>query len=446
MAVSEKTLAKASKGGSRSNLLSGLLLSCAAFVACIFAVEVALHVLDLPPNQRDHRQFFVEHDPLLGWRNIPNASGRIITDEYAHELRYNARSMRGPLIPYERRAGVYRVLLLGDSFVDGYTETLGNRVGEVLQRELSEAGINAEIVPMGTPGFSTDQEYLWLTSEGLRYRPDLVVLVFHPNDVWYNQTDQYSRGHKPRFALQAGELELTGVPVPPPDAEQLQEEGVHEWIRRNSKLYWLLARAVQSHPRLYGLAVELGLTVPSPEMVFDAERGVVTAGEFSIFKTDAPPEALQAWQITRALVERMRDDANAAGADFLVFVIPIRSRIYTQDNDVRANAAAGNAEIDLDAPVRQFQDLCATEAIPYIDPTATFVQTANRFAGRGERLYYRYDWHWNANGHQLAGEILATRVRSVLTARGRPGGRVASAAGVECGSIGSTNGQAAQLP
>jgi hypothetical protein len=423
-------------------VLSGLLLSLAAFVVGIFLAEVALHVLDTPPDRQEHKRLFIEHDPVLGWRNIPNAGGRIVTDEYAHELRYNARSMRGPLIPYERRSGVYRVLLLGDSFVDGYTEVLGNRVGDVLQRDLADEGISVEVIPMGTAGFSTDQEYLWLTSEGLRYRPDLVVLAFHPNDVWYNRTERYARGYKPHFILQSDALELAGVPVPPPDVDQPQDEGLYAWIRGNSKLYWLLARAVQNNPRVYGLAVELGLAFPPPEMVFDASRGVVTAGEFSIFNTHPPVETLEAWRITRALVARMRDDATSAGAGFLVFVIPIRSRIYTQDNDVRSNAAARNAEVDLDAPVRQFQDLCEAEAIAYIDPTAAFVQAADRLAGRGERLYYRYDWHWNANGHRLAGEILARRLRPMLAARGRPGAaRVAPAATVtrdDCGSLGST--------
>jgi lysophospholipase L1-like esterase len=405
--------------GRLRNLLLGLLLAFISLGVGIMGAELVFHLLDLPPDRQGHQQLFVEYDSVFGWRNIPNETNTIIADEYTHELRYNTRSMRGPVIPYEKPAGTLRVLLLGDSFVDGYTEELGDRMSEVLERELGADGLPVEVIPMGTGGYSTDQEYLWFAEEGLRYHPDVVVLVFHPNDVWYNRTNRYWRGYKPHFALESDTLALTGVPVPQPDSARVPAPSVlsrlNGWIRQNSKLYWLVARAAQNNPRAYGLAVRLGLASPSPEMVFDATRGVVTAGEFSVFNATPPPETLEAWQITLALVSRMRDDANAAGADFLAFLIPVRSRIYTQDDDVRAGVAAGNAELNLDAPAQELHDLCVKDGVAYIDPTETFLEAADSLAARNERLYYRYDWHWNANGHRLAGEILARYLRPVLS-------------------------------
>jgi lysophospholipase L1-like esterase len=390
----------------------------------LVVADVVLNALDIPPDREGHQQLFVEYDSLYGWHNIPNATGRIVSDEYAHDIHYNERSMRGPVLPYGKPAGTYRVVLVGDSFVDGYTEETGDRVSEVLERGLEAGtGLEVDVIALGTAGYSTDQELLWLENEGLRYQPDVVVLMFHPNDVWYNATNSYWRGGKPRFVLDAGELVLTNVPVPLPVASRPRVGMVNRfngWVRENSKLYWLLARVAQNNPRVYGAAVRLGLTSPSPEMVFDANSGAVVAGEFSVFSADPPAATMDAWRVTRELVRRMREQAHGQGAEFLTFLI--RSRIYTQYDDVRIGLAAGNARIDVDAVTRQFNTLCTTHQLPYIDPTDTFLGAADSLAGIGERLYYRYDWHWNAKGHELAGNVLNTYVRPLLRERQQQGG------------------------
>lgn len=394
----------------------GVIVALASTVFTLGLMEVVLHVLDLPREQVGHQRIFVEHDSLLGWRNSPNRTGRISTDEYVRDLAYNERSMRGPVRPYEKPEGTYRIVLVGDSFVDGYTEELGDRVGDVLERLLNQdaPGRPVEVISLGAGGYSTDQELLWLESEGLRYQPDLVVLLFYANDIWYNVTDRYWRGGKPMFALRGDSLALTGVPVPLPGAEPPPPQGafarVNRWVRANSKLYWLLARFVQNQPRLYGLAVRIGLTGPSPEMVFDAGRGEVIAGEFSVFLRDPPPEVEQAWKVTDALVARMRDDAMAAGAEFLAFLVPFRGGIYTQGDDVRSEPGESGT-IDASAVERRFARTCVTESLACIDPTDAFKAEAERMRADGERLYYRYDWHWNRNGHALAAGILADSVR-----------------------------------
>ena len=426
----------------KRNPFPGIALGALSLTLGFLLAEAALHILNIPREQTSHQQLFVEYDSLLGWRNIPNGTGTISSDEYVRRLTYNERSMRGPVLQYEKPAGTLRVLLLGDSFVDGYTENYGDRVSEVLERDLETGtGLQVEVIPMGTGGFSTDQELLWLRSEGLKYDPDVVVLMFHPNDVWYSISERYWRGSKPRFVIDGGALRLTNVPVPPPDSAEDRSVSLgrraNRWIRENSKIYWLVARAAQNNPRFYGMAVRLGLTTPSPEMVFDAKSGTVVAGEFSVFAASPPPETREAWRVTRELIRAMREETRATGAEFLTFLIPVRSRIYTQFDDVRIGLGAGNADIDVDAVVRQFDSMCITHSLPYIDPTTAFLTAADSLAALNQRLYYRYDWHWNAKGHELAGQLLARYVRPLLRERqlhGEAGG-FSSAVRQTCGSL-----------
>ena len=50
-------------------------------------------------------------------------------------------------------------------------------------------GINAEVFNAGISGFSTAEELLFLENEGIKYKPDFVVLAFFANDYG----DNYSR-------------------------------------------------------------------------------------------------------------------------------------------------------------------------------------------------------------------------------------------------------------
>jgi len=386
--------------------------------------ELALHVADYPPEQVSHQRLFVEPDSILGWRNTPGATGRMTSDEYSNELVYNAHGMRGPDRPYEKPEGVRRIVLVGDSFVDGYTQPVGERVGDVLEKILNDAEPTrrSEVISLGVGGYSTDQELLWLHSEGLRYHPDLVILLFYANDIWYNRLDRYWRGGKPLFALRGDSLVLTNVPIPPPaPGTGGTDTGLNGWIRTHSKLYWLLARAIQNNPRTFGWAVRLGLTEPSPELVFDQGQGIVIPGEFSVFRTPMPPEAEDAWRVTAALIARMRDETEAAGAAFLAMLVPIRSRIYTETDDIRGNAG-GSSGIDVDAVTRRFLEVCRNASLACLDPTADFVADADSLRATGQRLYYRYDWHWNVNGHALAARILAGAIPEYLHAESRPPG------------------------
>jgi hypothetical protein len=168
---------------------------------------------------------------------------------------------------------------------------------------------------------------------------------------------------------------------------------------------------------LYGFAVRLGLAEPSPELVFDAKRGDVIAGEFSVFRKDPPAEAIDAWRITESLVRRMRDVTAVTGAKFVAFHVPIRSRIYTQTDDIRTNAGGSENLIDADAVTRRFQQMCVDSKLNCVEPSADFIRAADSLHATNQRLYYRFDWHWNANGHALAARILADELRAHMASQ-----------------------------
>jgi GDSL-like Lipase/Acylhydrolase family len=399
-------------------------------VATILLLEVVLHAVGFPRTKTGHQRFFVEYDADRGWRNVPGARGQFSTDEYDVALEYNSRGIRGPERAYEKPPGTYRIVMLGDSFIEGYSVPREERVAEVLEGLLAarDPSRRYEVIALGTAGYSTDQELLWLESEGLRYRPDLVVVMFYMNDVWFNGQSKYWRGEKPAFVLEDGALRLTNVPVPDTRSEKAKTaknrdrgHGLKHWIRANSKLYALAARSLENSPGLREWAARLGLISPRDEPRED-DGGPQVADELSVFQKDEPKATESAWEVTEALLARMARSAAAAGAGFVAFHIPFKGVVYPESwGPILTRLGIPEAGLDRERVRDRFLGICRQQGLDCIEPTDRFTTAAAERARDGQRLYYVQDNHWNPGGHRLAAEILAEEVERQRTgSRDRP--------------------------
>jgi len=402
-------------------LARGPLVALAALAATVGLAELALQAAGYPPTKTGHQRFFVEHDPERGWRNVANASGYFTTDEYEVFLEYNSRGIRGPEREHAKPPGTFRVVLLGDSFLEGYSVQREHRVAEVLERLLAthDPTRRYEVIALGTAGYSTDQALLWLESEGLAYEPDVVVALFYMNDVWFNGRARYWRGEKPLFVLRDGALELTNVPVPEPGGRDGAERastapsrsaGFWHWLRSSSKLHAAASLALEQSPGLRRAAASLGLVAPrAARPAREPEGGTPTVRqELSVFASDESEPVREAWQVTGALLATMDDKAREAGARFLAFHIPFKGAVYEEDwGSLLAELSLSRDAMERDRVAERFLDVCAEARLECIEPTAEFREVARAGRVEGRRLYYARDNHWNRYGHRLAAELLA---------------------------------------
>jgi len=378
-------------------------------------------------------RLFYQFDPLLGWRKVPNREGWLVKrGEYRVYEKINSKGLRGPECPYSKPPGEFRILVLGDSFVEGYSVCLN----DLLTRRLSYAlnarndGRTFRVINGGTGGYSTDQELLFFEHEGKKYGPDLVILVFCDNDVWYNNRSRYWRGYKPLFKLQHHQLVLTNVPVPKPHTlptpapKPKKRLTLKQWLNKNSCLYFLLRRELKKIGWLNRLAIKLGLAHkparPAPKSKPPLpSRTKPPPDEFRVWQKTQPPRIRSAWRITEALLARLNEAVTSAGARLLVFYVPNRAAIY--EDAMRATKqlyGLHDGEWDLDKVGKDLQAVCTRLQIPCINPTQRFRLEALRLQRSGRRLYYRHDAHWNAEGHRLAAQILCEYIeKKILSAR-----------------------------
>lgn len=203
-------------------------------------------------------------------------TGKYVTTEYSITEKINSKGIRGPEYSYEKRNDEYRLLILGDSFAEGYSVEFPELFSEVLKMRLNKSGgtKNYEVINASTAGYSNDQELLLFQTEGKKYHPDLTIAMFHDNDFWYNNQAQYWRAYKPLFQLDNhNTLRLTNVPLPKPvpnnnkaASSSPAHENISFWkqpfsyikntLSRNSKLYRLLHDRLNNMP-LFGTSKQV---------------------------------------------------------------------------------------------------------------------------------------------------------------------------------------------
>lgn len=173
-----------------------------------------LYVQEPGFRESGHRYLF---DERLGWRNIPNWSA----ETSGKPLTINSHGFRGPECTVEKPPGVHRILVLGDSYAWGYGVGDSEVFSAVLERKLGATDEGPwEVLNTAVSGWGTDQQYLYLKTEGVNFEPDIVVLAFFPvNDIDNNSSSVQYGLNKPVF-LDSRLTDPPSVPKPNSNARE----------------------------------------------------------------------------------------------------------------------------------------------------------------------------------------------------------------------------------
>ncbi|MCP4261115.1 MAG: tetratricopeptide repeat protein [Planctomycetes bacterium] len=118
-------------------------------------------------------------NPILGFELKANCRSDNPDFIQTYE-RTNSHGQRDKERTLQKPAGIRRILLLGDSVVEGY----GLRESETISHQLEDLypDQSTEVLNFGVSAYCTRAEVELLEVKGLRFNPDVVVLVFVEND------------------------------------------------------------------------------------------------------------------------------------------------------------------------------------------------------------------------------------------------------------------------
>ncbi|MCI0621669.1 MAG: SGNH/GDSL hydrolase family protein, partial [Acidobacteria bacterium] len=184
-----------------SNFFKNTVLFVLSLMGCLVSLELGLRLYSV---------FFFPKmmvlDDKLGWRHARRVE-RVFPNELGEKVLVvqNSFGNRGTAHNYQKTQGKCRILVLGDSFTEGV------QVGEedVFTRVLERKDPALEVINAGVGGYGTVQEYLYLRSDGLRFNPDAVLLMFFENDLTDNCLSYYPGfGPRPYAKMVNGEVQI----------------------------------------------------------------------------------------------------------------------------------------------------------------------------------------------------------------------------------------------
>jgi len=265
----------------------------------------------------------------------------------------------------ERADGRRRILMLGDSFTQGYMAGVGDSFVETLEADIP----NALVWNAGIGGTGTNQAVLTFSALGPLFKPHLTVLGFFTgNDFWDNLFPLDSRI---RFINADGSIEAVRYYVLDQASNPVRLEltaGLVEFARAGKLPIPNEFERLLGNTRLGSLLLQLKQRID----------GITVPGD---------PHFARATELTRGYLSALKNDVNSTGSEFLVLVIPSRA--------------------DVPPPKMRYETLIEILhelEIAYLDPGG-IIQAPGDFAAFP-------DVHWNSAGHQKVGALLSECVKA----------------------------------
>jgi lysophospholipase L1-like esterase len=326
-------------------------------------------------------------DGTFGYVIRPDWETFQVSDEYSVRVTTNALGMRGASAVAEKAPGVYRILVLGDSFTFGYGVEDWENFPARLETELAGPDRRIEVLNAGVPGWAADAYLLYLRESGLALEPDLVIVAISQNDLgdlaWNRLTLGADRlpiriESTRRMIDQRGRMRyLHAGPLAAPDLDFPESD----WLADHSELFnllrfrivraWIAMQMESEEERRSRVAGEAP-SGPIPSLSeAQIQRGLASGSAFRL-------------RYHRYLVDAIRRDCAERGIALRFLVIA--SRVYPEQ-----------AHPD----ERILHEECQR------DPLC--LDTSDLFTGASApETFYPEDGHWTAEGHARVARALAS--------------------------------------
>lgn len=374
------------------------------FIVAFLLLEVLLRLMGARPQT--YLRKFSQYHPIIGWVKTPNVEGEFIRGTQKIHAKFNSRGLRDMEYEYEKSDSTFRILVLGDSFTEGYDVEFEELFTEILEKNLNtylqKSGYRAEVINAGTGGYSTDQEYLFYLVEGYKYSPDIVlVMMYMTNDVYYNIQNHYGNYAKPLMVIRNDSLLLSNLPLPEPR----HPESIKN-IFRNLALYPIVTNLIFARfPSLTDWLGKIGFISRSTmeHLTYQDKANPQAPAfppSFKVYNRIDDDEMKQAWKITEKILTEWNDSCSKRHSRLMLFSIPDKFQIYPSVWESTQKAYQVNDSLwNPDKPDEWLKAVSSRLGIP-----ALFMK--DYLAEMQIKDYLYGGIHWNANGHKIVAEYI----------------------------------------
>lgn len=170
----------------RRQRLFQVLVPVVSCILTVAAIELGLVIFYPVPFSIETNMYF-DADPYTGFRLKPGGKGFY---QMGIPALANSHGHRDVEVPLKKPPGVFRILVLGDSFTVGSNVRQEQAYPKVLERRLKSVyGPKIEVVNAGTGGWEPIQYAQYFEHYGYQFEPDLILIGFFVgNDTFDAQT------------------------------------------------------------------------------------------------------------------------------------------------------------------------------------------------------------------------------------------------------------------
>ncbi len=325
----------------------------------------------------------VRYDKATGLNTLkPNSEFKVTNNCYSNTVNVNSQGFHETEFDLAKPDNVFRVVILGDSFVEARqveTQKIWHNILEQKLNELPDLNKKIEIYAFGLGGNGTYLNYLYLYNYALKYQPDLIVLAFLPANDFRDDSGYFNKIFDNQGNIKT---KLSG-------SEKL--------IAKSVLLVWLDYKwqLAKNNIRYY-----FG-RIFNPQKI--AEQ---LPFDFQVFLKDYPDSWNKVWDLEEKLILAFKKTAQEHNSKFLIVSLPDiwRSHEDLLKVDARYGQYAQNPNLDFEKPEKILKDFINKENIAYFNlltPIKEKIQKENQ-----PTFYWPCDAHWNETGNLWAAQIL----------------------------------------
>ncbi len=318
-------------------------------------------------------------DPVLHHRLQFDTEAAFKSSEWSYVQRVNAIGIRGGAISVSKPPGVYRILMLGDSFTMGKgvgdNDTFSAQLSETLNGAGSPASRRVEVLNAGVDSYAPILSLLQLKSLPAELDADLVVLNLDMSDL------VQEAAYRQR-ATRGEDGQITAI-------DGLEELMLIQRVRRRvARHFYVTGLALYYSDSRWAQGLESVIALANPEVL---RHTLVQDRE----------DRRQEWQDIFDSIEAIKRHCADNGQEFLLTIYPWGHQVNEVEWTPGRLRFIPENSMTSDKSRETIHVLADQNEIEVLDLFHAFR------AHRGRPLYFSYDMHWTPAGHRLMSRELA---------------------------------------
>lgn len=374
-----------------NNSSKNLLALAVAVVACFVIAELIFAFFGVSALQQDVSSYR-QADGVLHHGFVPNGSGAFKSSEWDVSYSISSLGFRDREYGISKPENTFRILMLGDSYTEGYgveaAESFSKQLEKMLNDKSSSGKANVgksrqasaisrdyEVINTGVGSYSPIIEYLLLKYKGVALQPDMVILNFD----WSDPYDDYVYS---KLAVFNG----SDVVAVQPAVEKPKSlfGNVRAFLSRHSRVYQFFALRFAS-----ATSDIVPGALGSDRLIF--LRDNLTDSDYAALFNNSAPYLLKIRQLLQQ-----------NNVSFAIHVYPYALQVSAEawKSGRKAFFFSGD-KVYTAKPFAVVEEFGKENSI-------TVVSSYSYFRNRSDlpQLYFDYDGHWTPKGHEVVATAL----------------------------------------